>query len=221
MKRNIFLITALALIAFGFVAQDAYADGAVAGVVIDAEGEPVAGAMVTIMAAERVRGERPFRARFETGDNGTFGWREVPAGRYYIHAGAREVGVAREIIGVRDRRVTRLELQLADPREGREGRGENGEIEFGSVVGQVVNADGEPIADAVVTISMRIGRRMRPLRMITNERGIFEFERVPAGNGAIMAGVRRVGRVVERIEVVAGEETRLRLVIEGGRGGGH
>jgi len=220
MKKTLFLLTVIAaFVALGFTAQNAYAQGAVTGVVVNADGDAVEGAVVTIQSAVRVRGERPFRARFVTEENGVFGWRQVPEGRYRITAAARQLGGVREMIGVRDGQVTRVELQL----QGR-GERERPEIEFGSVVGQVVNADGEPVEGAIVTVAVRVqvegrrGVRRVGLRTRTNERGVFEFERVPAGNAVIRAVARRVGRAAERIEVVADEVTRVRLELQG-RGG--
>jgi len=228
LKKTWMLLFAIsALVAFGFTGQQAIAQGAVGGVVLNADGERVEGAVVMIHSAERVRGQRPFHARMVTGEDGAFGWRQVPAGRYILQAGAREVGMAREMVGVRNDQVVRVRLVL----QGRRGD-DREERQFGSVAGRVVNADGEPIANAVVTIAVpregRRGLRHRGIRARTNERGIFEFERVPAGNAAIMAVARGYRRAAQRIEVIADEAIRVQLELEafdregrgGGRGGG-
>ncbi len=91
----------------------------------------------------------------------------------------------------------------------------------GSVVGQVVDADNNPVEDAQVMIQQLVrGERRFSTRTETNGRGVFEFPRVPAGNYMVAAGAEDLGRARERIEVVDDEVTRLRLQLEGRRGGG-
>lgn len=219
MKKGWILLTLMAaVIALGFTTNDALAEGAVAGVVIDADGAAVPGAMVVLRGLDRVRGERPYMERMETGEDGAFGFRAVPQGHYLIHAGARELGSVRQEIGVRDDQVVRLELQL----RGQRGGGDQ-EQEFGSVAGSVVDADGAGIADAVVMlVPMRDreerGRRApraRGCRVQTNEDGTFEFEQVLVGNYTIMAGARGYLRARDEIEVAVDEVTRVRLMLEG------
>ncbi len=217
MKRSILLIVVLAaFVAIGFTSQNAYAQGAITGVVYDADGNVVAGAMVNIIAEDRVRGERPFRAQYETGENGVFGWREVPQGAYILRAGAREVGMTTMRVGVRDGHVVRLEVVIA--RADRE----RPEIEYGSLLGQVVDADGNPVANAVVTVGMirenengRRNVRRIPLRVVTNERGLFEMEEVPAGNVVVRAIARELGRGRAVVEVIADEDVRVRVELAG------
>ncbi len=218
MKSKIFILGILAtILAMGLGAEEALADGAVAGVVIDADGEPVGGAVVSIMGQQRRRGQRPFRARLETNEDGTFGLRGVPAGRYRVVAGARELGRAAARIAVQDDEVTRIRLQLRGRRGGGGGGGDDEERpDPGSVVGQITNADGEPVAGAFVGLrSAERGRRGRGIRTRTNEEGMFAFEAVPAGNYRIMAGARGVGRARGEVEVAAGEESEVNLQLQG------
>ena len=219
MKKGWILLTLMAaVIALGFTTTDAMAQGAVAGVVIDADGAVVPGAMVVLRGLDRVRGERPYQERMETGEDGTFGFRAVPQGRYMIQAGARELGSVREQIGVRNDQVVRIELQL----RGRRGGGDQ-EREYGSVAGFVVDADGEGIANAVVMLVPvrereergRRAPRARGCRVRTDEDGAFEFARVPVGNYIIMAGARGYLRARDEIEVAVDQETNVRLVLEG------
>ena len=113
--------------------------------------------------------------------------------------------------------LTRVQLQL----HGRRGGGDDDRErpDPGSVVGQVVNADGDPVAGAVVTLvsqDRRQGRgRARGIRTRTNERGMFAFEAVPEGNYMGLAWARGVGRTREAIEVTAGEETEVNLTLQG------
>ncbi len=220
MKKGWILLTAMAaFIALGFVPAKVHAQGSVAGVVVDADGEAVEGAVVVIHSMERGRWHRPFHARAETNEEGVFGFRQVPQGRYMIRAMARELGMAREMIGVRDGQVTRVRLEL----QGRHGGGgEQPDRETGSVVGQVINADGDAVANAVVVLipqmRHRHGRghhRPRGIRTRTNEEGIFEFEEVPVGNYIIGAWARGEGRARDRIEVLADQVTRIRLELHG------
>jgi len=216
MKTKIFILGLLAaVLALGFGANDALANGAITGAVIDADGEPVAGAIVSIKGQARRRGERPFRVRLETNEDGTFGVRDVPAGRYGVTAGARELGMARARVAVQDNEVSNVELQLRGRRGGRGGDDEE-RPDPGTVVGQVTNADGEPVAGAMVALrSVDRRHRGRGFRTRTNEQGMFSFEAVPSGNYRIMAGSRGVGRARGEVEVIAGEESEINLVLQG------
>jgi len=221
MKAKILLLgIAVAILSLGFGTSEAHANGAVSGVVIDADGEPVGGAVVSITGRAHQRGERPFRARFETNDNGTFGFRDVPAGHYHIIGGAREVGMARARIEVQDDEVTNVELQL----RGRVGRGggdreDDDQPDPGSVTGQIVNADGDPVAGAIVAVVSQDRRRhrgrARGARTRTDDQGMFTFENVHEGNYLVLAWARGVGRAREAIEVTAGEETEVNLTLQG------
>jgi len=86
--------------------------------------------------------------------------------------------------------------------------------EFGSVAGSVSNADGDPIGNAVVTLTPADhGGGNRPLATVTDEEGLFGFERVVAGDYNISAMVPRLGRANEDVVVVANEETFVELII--------
>lgn len=204
-----------AVIAFGFNSTPAFAVGGVAGIVTDADGNPVANAQVMIQSAERVRerGQRPYMNRFQTGENGEFGWRDVPAGQYFVQASARAVGAARAQIEVVDDHVTRCPLQL----QGRNPGGGGEERAVGGLQGVVVNADGEGVAGAMVMlIPTDRGNRMRArgLHLRTDENGAFGWERLPAGNYRIVAGARQVGRARAEVAIAAGQVTEIRLVLQ-------
>ncbi|MDP8228448.1 MAG: carboxypeptidase-like regulatory domain-containing protein [Candidatus Electryoneaceae bacterium] len=221
MKKGTILLTILlAIIAFGFSGMNvANAQGAVSVTVLDAEGDPVAGAFVTIVGMDHERRERPYMQRGETGDNGVIGWRQVPQGRYTVTAMARELGGAREVIGVRDEQVVRLELTLQG-RGGRGGGGDEEERETGSIIGIVTDADGEAVPGAYIFL-MRApdrenrGRRARHVRTRADREGMFNFEDVPVGDYLIGAVARGIGADREAIEVVADQATRIRLQLQG------
>lgn len=228
MKKGI-LIVLMALVALGFTGMNgAFANGSVEGAVINQDGEPVAGAHVMIVSAERERGVRPFHERTESGENGGFEFADVPAGNYNIVAGMRDVGGAREEIEVVDGNATQVELQLAI----REGHGEDEERETGSISGVVLDVDGEAVPRAQIAVMPRFrggrfghggGFDMRNLRATSDENGEFSLEEVPVGNHFIMAMGFRLGMVRAEVEVRADENTEVELQFEergGGRGGG-
>lgn len=204
MKKTWMLLIAIsALVAFGFTGQKAFAQVAVSGIVLNSAGDPIEGAVVVIHSADRVRGQEPFHQEFTTEANGVFGWRQVPAGNYIVQASARGIGGVRENVVVRGEAV-RIRLVIQER--------QREQVQFGSVGGQVVNAAGEPLANAVVTITVRQndrrGIRERGIRVRTNERGVFLFERVPAGNASIMAVARGYNQSVQRIVVIADDGIR-------------
>ncbi len=206
------LIAFLTLITLGFAtATDAQAEGALAGTVLDAEGEPIEGAVVTIEQIVNNRRERPFRARAVTNENGVFGWREVPQGRYVVTAAAR--GHQRNSLRttVRNDEVTRIRIQLRPLRRGRGGD----EREVGSIAGVVIDAEGNRVANARVmlmrVVRNRRGRHIRHIAVNTNERGLFRFEDIPVGRYVLVARARGGGVDRERVAVVAGEETEVEL----------
>ena len=213
--RKSFLILAVlaAALILGLTSQNAMAQGWVTGVVFDADGEPIAGAIVAIQSAARVRGERPYRNRTETNEDGTFGFRGVPAGRYAIAARARGVGGVQARIAVNDGEGTVVQLQI---QEGR--RGDRGEIETGQVAGTVINADNEPVENArVVLTPLNRGRRApwnRGLRMATDENGAFNFEEVPVGDYVISAMTRDQGAARARVTVEADGVVRIQLQLQ-------
>jgi len=225
MKKGILMAALVALIAFGFTGMNAVqAEGVVAGAVIDQDGAPVEGAHVVLVAAVRERGERPFHARAESAENGGFLFEEVPAGEYFISAGMRDAGHVRAEIEVADDQVTEIQLQL----EAFEDR-EDEEVEFGSVSGVVIDADGEPVARAMVAImpNVREMRGMRGMRgvhgrlvAVTDGEGAFAFDEVPVGNHNIMATAMRVGSVRGEVAVEVDQNTEIELQFEA-RGGGH
>ena len=93
-------------------------------------------------------------------------------------------------------------------------------VAVGSVMGQVVDADNNPVEGAQVMIQQLVrGERRFEARTETNGRGVFEFPRVPAGNFIVAACAEDLGRARDRIEVVDDEVTRLRLQLEGRQGG--
>lgn len=82
----------------------------------------------------------------------------------------------------------------------------------GSVVGIVLDANGDTVADARVAIRMTTASgRTYTLETRTDRRGRFEFARLPQSRGVIGAAKRGVGRDRDRLGVRSGNTTRVRL----------
>ncbi len=85
--------------------------GAVAGVVLDQHGEPVADATVRLVHARTHRVVRTVH----TDREGRFGFRHVRVGHYSVQAGKRQVGVGAARVSVRPHHVARVRIVLHDP----------------------------------------------------------------------------------------------------------
>jgi len=210
MKKGWILIAVFAaLLTLGFNTQQALAQGSVIGQVIDADEDPVAGAIVTING-QGGRGERPFRATAETNERGVFEFERIPAGDYHINAMARGIGGARAQIEVVDREVTRVRLQIEGRNDDDDDRG------VGVIVGNVRTADGDPAAGAFITVfqmQRQRGQRQRQLSIRADREGNFNFVNVPEGNYVIHAVLRGEGMARARLEVVADQRNGIRLTL--------
>ena len=187
--------------------QSTYA-ATVSGVVVDADEEAVAGARVMLMGEwERGNwGERPFNGRAETGENGEFSFEDVPDGNYRTMVMTFELGMAHGELAV-EGDVDGLVIQLP----GRQGGGEDDE---GNLTVTLVDVDGEPVADAYVSLRMA-GRWGRGNRGNTNEEGVATFEGVAAGEYRVFAMARGAGYAHGEIEVIADQDNEIELQLEG------
>jgi Carboxypeptidase regulatory-like domain len=82
--------------------------GAIRGIVIDAHGDPVEGAVVRLIHPRTKRVVK----RGETNAEGHFGFRHVRMGRYVVEAGKRGVGKGASRVGVRPHAVSRVKVEL-------------------------------------------------------------------------------------------------------------
>jgi hypothetical protein len=106
-------IALFAIFALGFTGQnDALAQGSIAGVVINEEGDPVEGAQVMIRSLARGRGVQRIRELTSTDVNGQFGFGNVVAGSYVIQATFEDVGMDFENIEVADDQEVHIQLQI-------------------------------------------------------------------------------------------------------------
>lgn len=97
------------------------------------------------------------------------------------------------------------------------GFGQN--VVAGTVAGQVVDADGDPVVRATVSIMQQVDHRgAHNARAVTNERGVFEFADVPAGN-YVIAAVRGDAGVRDQFSIREDGAVRIRLQFAGDGGG--
>jgi len=83
----------------------------VGGSVIDARGNPVIGAVVTIQQIDVPRGQRPYAARIESGRGGRYVFDGIPGGHYILRAQTRVASVRAEA-AVRQDGAARIQLVL-------------------------------------------------------------------------------------------------------------
>ncbi|MCF7811726.1 carboxypeptidase-like regulatory domain-containing protein [bacterium] len=87
----------------------------------------------------------------------------------------------------------------------------------GQIVGGVLDADGNGVANApVMLMQTNAGRGERPYRAetATNERGAFGFDEVPAGGYMVTAMTRELGGARAELRVIDDEVTQVRLVLQ-------
>ncbi|MBL8762298.1 MAG: carboxypeptidase regulatory-like domain-containing protein [Phycisphaerae bacterium] len=110
-KRNFlsFLIAAIVgvfMLAMPSTASAQPAPGKIVGIVVDADGSPVAEAHVVLTHGDRVV------ARAMTDADGKYVFERVRPGRYLLQAGKREVGRGRERAAVRPGETVRVRIML-------------------------------------------------------------------------------------------------------------
>jgi len=224
-KLFVILMVMGALLAIG---ANPAAAGGINGVVLNAADEAVGGAMVVVSGLDRVRGTLPFVKKLESGDDGKFTVDDVPAGNYVAKACVRGTGLAIVRFEVAENAYADVTLKLSNV-----GGGDN-EMQYGSMVGTVKDADGNAIAGAKVMLVQAAGRghmrQMKNLNCSTDENGNFAIDKCPVGKYMVNArgprGLAVCGKAcVCRAEVLEGQETDIELVLKacqrrGGEGGG-
>jgi len=177
----------------------ASAAGAIYGTVkIEADGSPVAGALVVIDRLSTVKGRSAPFARLETGQDGSFAVEEVPSGTYVLRS-ASGSEVQGSLLEVEDSPVE-LSIALIDL--------DQTDGESGSLSGEVRNADGLPVAGAkVVVLLMEANNRYaRPFTVVTtytDGSGRFSYDRLPVGTIGIVAAAHGYGAVYCRVRIRA------------------
>ncbi|MBM3328064.1 MAG: carboxypeptidase regulatory-like domain-containing protein [Calditrichaeota bacterium] len=220
--KGIKILTIVALgFVLGFSAMPAFADAAVNGVVLDADGAAVAGAQVTIQGMMMGRNMRPFVARAETDGEGRFGFRAVPSGNYIIMAMHRVAGGARAELRVADADLN-VELRLQGHMGGGGGGGGGGgDVVTGDIAITVLDAEGNAVEGArVIVMPVRLHRRgmiRAHFHGETDANGQISFENIPVGNYVVTAGLRGVGIGRARAEVIQDETEEVEITLQAGR----
>ena len=168
--------------------------GRISGLVVSAHtGEPLKGALFSIMAPSRSIRGRAFEKPTRTGFDGTFQLADIPPGRYYYAckksgyeagsgpSGQIEVGDGESVEG--------MVIQLR---------------RSGVIAGRVVDSDGEPLPQAQVQAYRqtfgREGARLRPAATaMTDDRGIYRIFRLEPGKYVV--GVRPLNELRPRGEL--------------------
>jgi hypothetical protein len=119
MSKSIYITVALlTILGFGFSASSSYAQGVVAGTVINLEGAPVEGAEVMIRTAVKERGQQRFRAVTETNQDGRYTFEEVPVGNYLIRAITADDGGQRKLIELEEGQELQINFQIQHDPQG-------------------------------------------------------------------------------------------------------
>lgn len=182
-------------------------DGAVVvtGLVIDAAGAPLAGAEVWVRDGEGWRWPAAVSGTVETDQDGRFRVEDAPAGRLFVHARAAAHAPGEVEVGMtgpgRTRENVRIEL-----RDG------------GVVAGLVLDASGNPVADATVLAAARRSGREGPdapaePAIRTDADGRFRFDTLRAGPTVIAARSDDAGGTAS-VEVVEGGRVDVEVRLE-------
>ena len=99
------------------IAANPVTAASVGGAVMDANGSPVVGAVVTIQQIDVPRGQRPYAARIESGRGGRYVFDGIPGGHFVLRAQTR-VGSTRGEATVRANGSARVQLVLTGRRGG-------------------------------------------------------------------------------------------------------
>lgn len=188
--------------------------GAVAGTVQDDAGRPLAAAAVTVTTTSRVVDGPAFTC--VTDDDGGFAIGAMAPGPYQLVVLHEGIGQLTERVRVQAGQITRPGVLRLQQRHGQGvGQGQFGDDGFrpigdaGAVVGQVQDADGEPIARARVVLGGR-------MHAVTGPGGTFAFGPVRPGTYTVVAGKAGYQRAEQEAVVEAGDAARLLFVLQPG-----
>lgn len=211
MGKKLFLAFCAALLALGLYAPAA-CGWTISGVVVDADGAVVEGARVVLLGIDGCpHGQGDFQAETNTDAEGRFGFHDIATGCYDIHAMADGLGAVQHRLGLVQRDVNHLQLQLP----GRQGEDEREEWVVGGVV---VNAQGHPIGGAEVTL---LGLRGCPhgaegFRSVTHTDadGRFTFHNVPTGCYEILVAADGYRGATVRLGLVDHDRGDIRIQLQ-------
>ncbi|MCP3914519.1 MAG: hypothetical protein GY711_03055 [bacterium] len=179
--------------------------GAIQGAVRGPGGSPIASARVALFAEDaEVRLSRLDGFSRRTGEDGSFAFRGLRAGRYTLRTGAEGElgGTVSDTITLEDgEERTGIELQLA---------------RAGSITGTVRDAGGTPAAEVDVYVRDAAGRLLSPFpRATTDALGRFTYAGVAPGRVTVSArGADAASGDGEPVEVHADQTAEVELVLE-------
>ncbi|MEM9803149.1 MAG: sigma-70 family RNA polymerase sigma factor [Planctomycetota bacterium] len=180
--------------------------GALRGRVIDADGEPVKGALVSHVLALGSAHHSPMRVAGEsqtTGADGAFDLAGLEPGLYRIGAAhpERGCGIVRDLVHVTDgQAIDGLEIEIASGI---------------AIAGRVLDPAGLPVAFAPIWIHDAEGRLLNPITgVMTTEDGTFETFPLPPGEYSVFTRRERTcaQELGVLVEGAAPEAIELRLV---------
>lgn len=162
----------------------------VAGTALGPDGKHVAGAIISAEMSE-------WSGRVEADADGRWQFDALGAGTLRLHAASETLGPTSDLT---------LQLDGASPQR---------DVvvhlaEDAQLVGTVVDAEGKPVPNAVVTASTtRLSYHKR-----TGQDGRFEFLGIVAATYDVVAFTRRLGASAVRMTLVDGKRTEVKLVLE-------
>lgn len=195
------------------------------GVVTDAEGNPLAGAFVALfppmpqplfgLRGDHRPPQRPPRPPFHaiTDENGAYRIEGIPAGEYVARAVYRGLGYAEQPVAFEEGQELEVNFVI---------QGETPPVEVGSMFGVVTDAEGNPVADAIVAVipARRGGPRtlgfgpMDRFFTKTAEDGSYLLENIPVGHHFAVAFKRGVGFAFAEVDILAEQATEVNFTLE-------
>ena len=136
----------------------------------------------------------------------------VPWGKYTIYAWAPEHGKAEGEFAIFDHREFSIELVLVGEEEPQDG--------FGRIEGKVINGmNNEPLAGAIVYIETarkdpNADNEIFESKVMTGERGFFEFEGVPCGVSVLRAFAEGFHEVHQEVHVDMDETASVEFFLK-------
>ena len=121
MKSKLTVASILIILALVGITANPVQAATVGGAVLDARGNPVIGALVTIQQIDVPRGQRAYAARIESGRGGRYVFDGIPGGHYILRAQTRAASV-RADVSVRANGAARVQLVLPGRLIGGDGR---------------------------------------------------------------------------------------------------
>jgi Carboxypeptidase regulatory-like domain len=171
--------------------------GKIVGQVVDTAGAPVAEAEVW---AFKVKG--PGFKKGKTGEKGGFDLGEVAPGAWIVKAAKKDVGFGQAKAEVKAGETTKLMITLMGKQAPAPGK----------IVGIVIDDQGEPVADANVSIGAP-GSGPGGQKTKSNEKGVFVFEKVKPGKVVVFGAKEGVGAGKAEVAVKPGETAEVKIVI--------